>query len=49
MNNINPYWYFNKLPVCLPIPLNIAVYKLTAYQTKNNPLLLIKDPNIRYY
>ena len=31
MSNINPHWYFNKLPVRLPIPLNIAIYKLNAY------------------
>jgi hypothetical protein len=31
MSDINPYWYFDKLPVRPPIPLNIIVYKLTAY------------------
>ena len=31
MSDINPHWYFDKLPIRLPIPLNITVYKLTAY------------------
>ena len=31
MSDINPHWYFNKLPVRLPIPFNITIYKLTTY------------------
>jgi hypothetical protein len=31
MSDINPHWYFDKLPVRLPVPPNVAIYKLTAY------------------
>ena len=31
MSDIDSHWYFDKLPVCPPVPFDIAMFKLTAY------------------